>query len=362
MKYTYLGESGLKVSRICVGCMSFGDRRGRLPWCTEESDALPILQQCYEAGINFFDTANGYSNGVSEEILGKAIKKYNFRRENIVIATKVCGPVGHIENGNFEDPLSMSPEERDRRGYINAYGLSRKHIFDSVDASLQRLDLDYIDLLQIHRFDPNTPIVETMKALHDIVESGKVRYIGASSMRAHQLLEMQYTARLHGWTEFISMQNLHNATYREEEREMIPSLEKFGMGMIPWSPLAMGYLARPHCRFMDSERGGDMSGRLLGAEISAADERINLKIEEIAKKRGTSMAIVSIAWSLSKPFMTAPIVGLGKLERVDEAVRAVEFELSKEEEESVDRLYEPKNVTGILPQRRNRDQVVNHRP
>lgn len=237
MQYTNLGQSGLRVSRICVGCMSFGDRRGRYPWCAEEAEALPILQYCYDSGINFFDTANGYSSGVSEEILGKAIKKYSWRRENIVIATKVWAPVGHRGEGEekWEDPLALPVEQRERAGYINAFGLSRKHIFDSVDASLKRLNLEYIDLLQIHRFDPRTPVKETMEALHDVVKSGKVRYIGASSMWAHELLEMQYTARLHGWTEFVSMQNLHNAVYREEEREMIPSLKKFGMGMIPYS-------------------------------------------------------------------------------------------------------------------------------
>lgn len=238
MKYTNLGQSGLRVSRICVGCMSYGDRRGRYTWCTEEQEALPILQYCYESGINFFDTANGYSNGVSEEILGKAIKKFNWRRENVVIATKVWAPVGFRNGDTWDDPLLlMSVDERERKGYINMFGLSRKHIFDSVDASLKRLDQEYIDLLQIHRFDPRTPVKETMEALHDVVKSGKVRYIGASSMLAHELLEMQYTARLHGWTEFISMQNLHNAVYREEEREMVPSLKKFGMGMIPWSPV-----------------------------------------------------------------------------------------------------------------------------
>jgi aryl-alcohol dehydrogenase-like predicted oxidoreductase len=350
MKYTTLGESGLKVSRICVGCMSFGDRRGRFTWCTEEKDALPILQACYDAGINFYDTANGYSNGVSEEILGKAIKKYNWRRENIVIATKLWSPVGYRnvnENGRWDDALTMSVEERDKKGYLNMYGLGRKHIFDSVNASLKRLDLEYIDLLQIHRFDPNTPIKETMKALHDVVESGKVRYIGASSMWAHQLLEMQYTARMNGWTEFISMQNLHNATYREEEKEMIPAIKKFGMGMIPWSPVAMGYLTRPHDNFINSERGTSMNGTFLGNKWTAADEKINRKVEEIAKKRGTSMAVVAIAWSLSKPFMTAPIIGMSKKERVDEAVEAVNFELSKEEIESIDSLYEPKKTLGF---------------
>jgi aryl-alcohol dehydrogenase-like predicted oxidoreductase len=328
--------------------MSFGDRRGRNTWCTEEKDALPILEACYKAGINFFDTSNNYSNGVSEEILGKAIKKYNFRRENIVIATKVFGGVGFRTGDKWEDPLTMSSEEKDRRGYINSYGLSRKHIFDSVDASLKRLDLDYIDILQIHRFDPNTPIKETMKALHDIVASGKVRYIGASSMWAHQLLEMQYTARLHGWTEFISMQNLHNATYREEEREMVPSLKKFGMGMIPWSPVAQGYLTRPHKSFQDSERGSAMQGKFMGHAMTIADEKINEKIEEIAKKRDTTMAIVAVAWSLSKPYITAPILGMGSIGRVEEAVNAVSFELTDEEIASIDILYEPRKVIGIV--------------
>lgn len=347
MKYTNLGQSGLRVSRICVGCMSFGDRRGRHKWCVEEADALPILEAAYKAGMNFFDTANGYSSGVSEEILGKAIRTYNFRRENIVVATKVWAPVGIRHDDEFEDPLSKSIEERERSGYLNAFGLSRKHIFDSVDASLKRLQLDYIDLLQIHRFDPQTPIKETMKALHDVVESGKVRYIGSSSMMAHELLEMQYTARMNGWTEFISMQNLHNATYREEEREMVPSLEKFGMGMIPWSPVAMGYLTRPHSSFTRSDRGSSMGGTFLGHAWTAADEKINQRIEEIARKRGVSMAVVAIAWSLSKPYMTAPIVGMSKIERVEEAVQAVNFELSIEEEESIDKLYLPKEIMGL---------------
>lgn len=318
MKYTNLGSSGLKVSRICVGCMSFGDRRGRYKWCVEEAESLPILKACYDAGINFFDTANLYSSGVSEEILGKAIKKYEMRRENLVVATKVFFAVGwRAEDGpnNWFEPRRQTSEELDALGFVNHYGLSRKHIFASVDASLKRLRLEYIDLLQIHRFDPNTPIKETMKALHDVVESGKVRYIGASSMCAHQLLEMQYTARINGWTEFISMQNQHSPVYREEEREMIPSLEKFGMGMIPWSPLAEGYLARPHEKFKDSSRGESTAEDIMKG-ISAADEKTNRKIEDIAKKRETSMAIVTLAWSLSKPFMTAPIVGISKIERV----------------------------------------------
>ncbi|ESZ97925.1 oxidoreductase [Sclerotinia borealis F-4128] len=348
MKYTNLGESGLRVSRICVGCMTFGDRRGSFKtWAVEEADALPIINACYESGINFFDTANVYSNGTSEEILGAAIRKYAFPRENIVIATKLYAPVGKRLESGWENALQMAPEERDAKGYVNASGLSRKHIFDSVDASLKRLGLEYIDLLQIHRFDPRTPIKETMKALHDVVESGKVRYIGASSMWAHQLLEMQYTARLHGWTEFISMQNLHNAAYREEEREMVPSLKKFGMGMIPWSPIMMGYLARPHQEATESDRGKAMSGKFMGNEFTEADVKINEKIQEIANERGVSMAIVAMAWSLSKEYVTAPIVGMGKIERVQEAVDAVNFELTKEEESSIDELYEPRKIVGF---------------
>lgn len=207
MQYTNLGESGLRVSRVCVGCMSYGFQEGRWKWTIAEDQALPLLNYCYEKNLNFYDTANVYSNGVSEEILGKAIKKYNWRRGNVVIATKVYAPVGR----GAEDAMALSEQERENQGYVNMFGLSRKHIFESVDASLKRLNLDYVDLLQIHRFDYKTPVKETMKALHDIVQTGKVRYIGASSMFAHQFLEYQYTARMNGWTEFISMQNLYNA-------------------------------------------------------------------------------------------------------------------------------------------------------
>lgn len=342
MKYVNLGNSGLRISPIGVGCMSYGDPEARYKWCLPESEALPILDHCYKSGLNFYDTANGYSNGASEEILGKAIKQFKWRRQNIVVATKLWAPVGR----DVEDPLSWAQEERDDRGYVNQYGLSRKHIFESVDASLKRLDLDYVDLLQIHRFDPNTPVKETMEALHDVVKSGKVRYIGASSMRAHQLLEYQYTARMHGWTEFISMQNLHNATYREEEREMFPACQKFGMGGIPWSPVAMGFLTRPWKAFGDSKRGEAQGQGFMNQPMTDADKQINEKIEEIAKKRGVSMAVVSIAWSLSKPFVSAPILGMSSEKRVDEAIQAASFELMAEEVSSIDELYAPKAVFG----------------
>lgn len=323
--------------------MSYGNSGTVLPWTIPEEDALPVLDHCYRSGLNFFDTANVYSNGNSEEILGKAIKKYNWRRDAIVIATKVFAPVGHSQD---ESPLRMNEEDRDNSGYVNQYGLSRKHIFESIDASLERLGLPYVDLLQIHRADPHTPAKETMEALHDVVKSGKVRYIGASSMYAHQLLEYQYTARLHGWTEFISMQNLYNATYREEEREMFPACTKFGMASIPWSPVAMGFLARPWKAFSETSRGQAMNEAFMGHPITDTDRKISERIEQIAAKHNVSMAIVSLAWCLSKPFITSPIVGMSKKERVDEAIRAADFKLSEEDIKSIDELYVPKAIIG----------------
>ncbi|KAL2837346.1 Aldo/keto reductase [Aspergillus pseudoustus] len=342
MKYVQLGGSGLRIAPIGVGCMSFGNPQGRYKWSVPEEEALPVLNHCYESGLNFFDTANAYSNGASEEILGKAIKKYGWRRENIVIATKVWAAVGRGD----DQPLAMTDDEKDDAGYVNQYGLSRKHIFESIDASLQRLNLPYVDLLQIHRFDPRTPVRETMEALHDVVKSGKVRYIGASSMWAHQLLEYQYTARLHGWTEFISMQNLHNATYREEEREMYPACAKFGMAGIPWSPVAMGFLTRPWSQFSETSRGETQGAGFLGRAATEADKKINEQIKKIANQHDVSMATVAISWSLSKPFITAPILGMSKKERVDEAVQAISFELSPAELKSIDDLYEAKAVIG----------------
>lgn len=339
MKFVNLGETGLRVSRVCVGCMSYGNAQGRWSWTIDEEKSLPILDYCYKNNLNFYDTANVYSDGVSEEILGKAIKKFNWRRENVVIATKVYGTVGR----NNENAMSFSQEEKDNKGYANTYGLSRKHIFDSVDASLKRLDLDYIDLLQIHRFDYDTPIKETMKALHDVVQSGKVRYIGASSMWAHQLLEMQYTARMNGWTEFVSMQNLYNAVFREEEREMYPACKKFGMAGIPWSPVAMGFLTRPLEELEKTARGGVINEGMVGMKWTDTDKKTNQKIQEIAKARGVSMAVVAIAWTLTKPFIHSPIVGLSSEKRVDEAIEAIHFELSEDEVKSIDDLYVPKN-------------------
>ncbi|KAK5071243.1 hypothetical protein LTR64_007747 [Lithohypha guttulata] len=343
MQYTNLGESGLRVSRVCVGCMSYGFQEGRWKWTIAEDQALPLLNYCYEKNLNFYDTANVYSNGVSEEILGKAIKKYNWRRENVVIATKVYAPVGR----GAEDAMALSEQERENQGYGNMFGLSRKHIFESVDASLKRLNLDYVDLLQIHRFDYKTPVKETMKALHDIVQTGKVRYIGASSMFAHQFLEYQYTARMNGWTEFISMQNLYNAVFREEEREMYPACQKFSVGGIPWSPVAMGFLTRPVDAFKDTTRGEGLDKGMFGQEWTEGDKKINKRIEEIAKDRGTTMAVVAIAWTLAKPFIHSPIVGLSSEKRVDEAIEAIHFKLSEEEVKSIDDLYTSKKNVGF---------------
>lgn len=343
MKYTNLGETGLRVSKICVGCMSYGSAKDRWSWTLNEEESLPILNHCYESGINFYDTADVYSEGVSEEILGKAIKKYNWRRENLVIATKLFAVLTR-DGESDANPLSLN--ERDQNGYANMYGLSRKHIFDSVDSSLKRLGLDYIDLLQIHRWDANTPVKETMKALDDVVRSGKVRYIGCSSMYAHQLLEMQYTARMNGWTEFISMQNLYNACYREEEKEMYPACKKFGMAGIPWSPVAMGFLTRPWKAFQDTKRGSSLGEGMLGVPWSESDKKTNEKVEELAKKHNCAMATVAIAWTLTKPFIHSPIVGLSSNKRVDEAVAAVSLELSPEEVKEIDDLYTPhKHVT-----------------
>lgn len=329
------------MSRVCVGCMSYGSPE-MSPWMIGEEKALPILKYCYDHNFNFYDTSNNYSNGISEQILGKAIKEFNWRRSNIVVATKVFGAVGR----GLESAHGMSHDEREQNGYVNMFGLSRKHIFDSVDASLGRLGLEYIDLLQIHRFDPKTPPKETMKALHDIVQSGKVRYIGASSMWAHQFLEYQYEARMNGWTEFVSMQNLHNAVYREEEKEMYPACAKFGVGGIPWSPVAMGFLTRPVEAFSETTRGEGLKAGMWGRPWTDSDKKTNKRIEEIAKDRGTSMAVVAIAWSLSKPFISSPIVGLSSEKRVDEALEAVNFELTEEEIKSIDDLYEKHDTMG----------------
>ncbi|KAG8971654.1 hypothetical protein FRC05_010910 [Tulasnella sp. 425] len=349
MKYVRLGKSGLKVSKIILGCMSYGLKEC-FGWVLEEDEALEHIKFAYDLGINAFDTANVYSNGLcnltsplgfwyrkeSERILGEAIKKYNLPRDEIVIMTKVHHLVGRTPQ--FVDHLSEA--DKDKQRYVNQYGLSRKHIFDSVKHSLERLQLDYIDLLQCHRIDPNTPIEETMQALHDVVKAGYVRYIG-------MIYKMQSYAREHGLTEFVSVQNLYNPIYREEEREMLPMLKDLGVGVIPWSPLAGGFLARPFNAHKQKEtattRGADDQFFTVMTDTPEMP-LINQRIEEVAKAHQVSMAQVTLAWSLSKDFITAPIYGTSSIDKLKDALGAVSLQLTPEEIKSIDEAYRPRSV------------------
>ncbi|KAK0457200.1 NADP-dependent oxidoreductase domain-containing protein [Desarmillaria tabescens] len=313
MQYVRLGQSGLKVSKIILGCMTYGSPEW-LKWVLGKEEGIAHINAAYDAGINAFDTANVYSNGLSEIILGEAIKKHNLPRDKIVVLTKVYGVVGNEPSSQlFGDPKS------DSVGYVNQHGLSRKHIFDSVKHSLERLQLDYIDVLQCHRFDYDTPISETMKALHDVVQAGYVRYIGMSSCYAYQFHAMQNYAIQNNLTPFISMQNHYNLIYREEEREMFPTLKIFGVGSIPWSPLGRGKLARPFAKEGDTKRGetDPAMSRYKGNE---AAEAIITRVEELAKKKGLTMAQLSIAWILSKEGVTAPIVGTTSIDNLKELI------------------------------------------
>ncbi|KAG9048326.1 hypothetical protein FS837_000260 [Tulasnella sp. UAMH 9824] len=303
------------------------------------------IKTAYDLGINAFDTADVYANGRSEIVLGKAIKKYNLPRDEIVVMTKGFQPVPH--NIDHEGWLITTPEKFDSMRYTNQYGTSRKHLFDAIKKSLERLQLDYVDVYQLHRFDPSTPIEETMEALNDIVKAGYARYIGMSSCYAWQFHKMQAYARERGLTQFISMQNYHNAIYREEEREMAPLLQDLGVGMIPWSPLARGFLTRP----IDVETTRTSSDIFF--DMNNADPtkdgpsiEINKRVAEIAARRGISMAQVALAWSLSKPFMTAPIVGTTSLEKLRDIVGGVKVKLTEEEVKSIDEPYTPKRVIG----------------
>ncbi|KAG9043998.1 hypothetical protein FS837_008918 [Tulasnella sp. UAMH 9824] len=302
------------------------------------------IKAAYDLGINTFDTANVYSNGLSEIILGKAIKKYNLPRDEIVVMTKLWGTVGRSPSNMLFETTSA---ELDSNRYANQQGLSRKHIFESIKHSLERLQLDYVDLLQCHRFDPYTPVEETMQALHDVVKAGYARYIGMSSCYAWQFHKMQSYARQHGLTEFISMQNLHSAIYREEEREMVPLLQDLGVGMIPWSPLGRGFLTRSVKE--DSLRAQTDPG-WKHANIDFNKESflldINERVSEIAKKRGISMAQVALAWSLSKPFVSAPIVGTTSIDKLKDLVEGVHVALTEEEVKSIDELYRPRAIVG----------------
>lgn len=321
MKYTKLGPSGLTVSRIALGCMGFGDPdRGIYPWTLDGTAAEPVFRRAVEAGITFWDTANVYGNGTSEEIVGRAVKRYT-RREDVVLATKV-----HL-------PMHPGP---------GGSGLSRKAIMEQVDASLARLQTDYIDLYQIHRFDPETPVEETMQALDDVVRAGKVRYIGASSMWAWQFSKMQYVAERHGWARFISMQDQYSLVQREEEREMFGLLADQGVAGLPWSPLAKGRLARPHGH-RTARSAVDPHQQLSGDD----DRPIIDAVHRVATERGIPMAHVALAWVLGSPVVAAPIVGATDPRHLDDAVAALHVTLTEEEIETLEAPYTPRRPTGF---------------
>ena len=324
MKYAQLGRTGLEVSRICLGCMSFGKKTAERPWVLGLEEARPMFRRAWDAGVNFFDTANVYAEGTSEEITGALIKELA-PRDEIVLATKVFGKMRPGPNGS---------------------GLSRKAILSEIDNSLKRLGTDYVDLYQIHRFDPDTPIEETLEALHDVVKAGKARYIGASSMHAWQFAKMLYTADRNGWTRFVSMQNHLNLLYREEEREMLPLCADQGIGVIPWSPMARGRLARPWGE-VTARAETDGFGKTLYSETEAANRQINEAVAAIAQARGVKMAQVALAWVLHKEPVAAPIVGATKIGHVEDAVGAVDIELTAEEIKALEAPYRPTAVAGF---------------
>ncbi|KIO21958.1 hypothetical protein M407DRAFT_28445 [Tulasnella calospora MUT 4182] len=345
MSYSRLGKSGLKVSRLILGCMSYGSPEWQ-GWVLGEEEGLEHIKTAYDLGINAFDTANVYSNGLSEVILGKAINKYSLPRDEIVVMTKVYGTVS--QDVSEASLWGQSVDYVGKRRYSNQQGLARKHIFESVKHSLERLQLDYIDLLQCHRFDYDTPIEETMQALNDVVKAGYVRYIGMSSCYAWQFQKMQNYARTHGLTEFISMQNLHNATYREEEREMVPLLQDLGVGMIPWSPLAAGFLTRSLKEQTLRGKTDLFSGPIKGnPDQDSFLAEINEIVSQIAQKRGVSMAQVALAWSLSKPFVSAPIIGTTSLEKLKDLIAGVSLKLTDEEIKAIEEPYRPRAITGM---------------
>jgi aryl-alcohol dehydrogenase-like predicted oxidoreductase len=324
MKYKNLGNTGLKVSELCLGCMSFGvPERGDHPWSLPEEPSRKIIRQAVNAGFNFFDTANAYSDGTSEEIVGRALKDYT-RRDEVVIATKVFFPM---------------------RDKPNVGGLSRKAIFSAIDASLQRLDTDYVDLYQIHRWDYSTPIEETLEALHDVVKSGKARYLGASSMYAWQFGKALYLAREHGWTPFVSMQNHYNLLYREEEREMMPLCASAGIGVVPWSPLARGRLTRAWNSETPRTKT-DKFGNKLYHDTADADRQVVEQVAAVAAARGVPPAQIALAWMLQKPFVTAPIIGATKTEHLDDAVAALGVKLEAAEIAQLEAPYVPHAVAG----------------
>jgi aryl-alcohol dehydrogenase-like predicted oxidoreductase len=331
MEYVNLGRTGLKVSRICLGCMTYGSPAtgkllpGRQAWALNEAESQPFLRQALDLGINFFDTANVYSGGDSERVVGKFLKA-NTRREAVVIATKVHSPMREEPNGR---------------------GLSRKAILFELDESLRRLETDYVDLYQIHRWDYETPIEETLEALHDAVKAGKVRYIGASSMYAWQFAKALYLADRQRWTRFVSMQNHYNLLYREEEREMMGLCQSEGIGVIPWSPLARGRLARPWKAETTNRSGNDPFGKSMYGPSEDADHRVVDRLGEIAEKRGVPYAQVALAWLLAKPAVTAPIVGASKAHHLQDAVAALSVRLTAEEIAALEEHYMAHSVLGF---------------
>jgi aryl-alcohol dehydrogenase-like predicted oxidoreductase len=324
MDYVRLGNSGLKVSRLCLGAMTYGTPEWR-PWVLDEAASRPFVSRAIEHGINFFDTANMYSLGASEEVLGRALKEFA-QRDQVVIATKAFYPMGE------------GPNDR---------GLSRKHLLHAIDASLTRLATDYVDLYQIHRFDRDTPIEETLEALHDIVKAGKARYIGASSMFAWQFMKMLAVADAHGWTRFVSMQNHYNLVYREEEREMLPLCREEGIGVIPWSPLARGFLAGNR---RDGDRGDTTRAKTdaFAHEMyyAPSDFTIADRVVEVAAKRHVRPTQIALAWLLAKPGVTAPIVGASKLPHLEDAVGALAIKLDAAEMKLLEEPYQPHSVLG----------------
>jgi aryl-alcohol dehydrogenase (NADP+) len=324
MEFVNLGRTGLKVSRLCLGTMTYGTPKWR-SWVLGEEESRPFIKRALELGINFFDTADMYSRGMSEEILGRALREYS-RREEVVIATKLYFPMG------------PSPNQR---------GLSRVHVLQAIEDSLRRLGTDYVDLYQIHRWDPETPIEETLEALHEVVKSGKARYIGASSMYAWQFARSLYLADLHGWTRFVAMQNHYNLIYREEEREMMPLCRTEGVGVIPWSPLARGFLAGNRRRqdYGETERArtDDFAQSMYFKEDDFA---VLERVLALAEQRGATAAQVALAWLLQRPGISAPIVGASKMHHLEEAAAAVDIRLSEEECKSLEELYRPHPVLG----------------
>ncbi|WP_338570811.1 aldo/keto reductase [Erwinia billingiae] len=323
MKTTTLGTTDLTVSRLCLGCMTFGQPdRGRHAWTLPEESSRPLIKQALESGINFFDTANSYSDGSSEEIVGRALKDFA-RRDEVVVATKVYFPMSNLSGG-----------------------LSRVNIMQSIDDSLGRLGMDHVDLLQIHRWDYNTPLEETLEALHDVVKSGKARYIGASSMFAWQFAKALYTADLHGWTRFVSMQDQYNLIQREEEREMHPLCQAENIAVLPWSPLARGRLTRPWGE-TTARSVSDEFGSSLYDKTEENDGAIAARVAAIAEDKGISRAQVALAWMLAKPAVTAPIIGASRTEQLADLVQAVDVELTLEEIIQLESAYQPHNVVGF---------------